>query len=183
MPPMISGADSGSPSQNTRLLTFRGLGSAAVAAAGSSSILSLCVRLRAGPCTSLEALCMPPQGMPPGICTATLASATANGTQQQPTMLSVSRCAAVQASIAGDINTEAANGGIALAAAFAASNCSSLHLRVCGSLYDSDWDGAAGLQDFIYVRLDTWVALVLLPSECVAATYGTAVQLQGLQLR
>ncbi|PNH07394.1 hypothetical protein TSOC_006170 [Tetrabaena socialis] len=88
------------------------------------------------------------------------------------------RCTAVQASIAGDINAEAARGGIALAAAFTASTCSSSQVRVCGALYDSDEDGAADLQDFIYIRLDTWVAMVLLPDECVAATYGTATQLQ-----
>ncbi len=155
-------------------------------------------------CTSLEDLCLPPAGAPPGTCAAALFDSTddccpgsqvslkpcrtcvhfslmPNGVVSRPYNFSNEQCANISSSVARDLAAQTADVGAAVSDPFRLVSCARDKLRICGD-FASDTEGVKLKADIDDLAV-TWLSLVTgdLTSACAAelGNYTVAVTVGG----
>ncbi|PNH04571.1 Perphorin-1 [Tetrabaena socialis] len=127
----------------------------------------ICITLIAGKnggCTTLEALCVPPAGLPKGVCSAAMFDSEMNCCPiSTPGALFAFRfdaamCDEISSAVASTTNDEIDARGIKVLSPFAKVSCTPTQIKVCGSFFSSE-EGAK-LQDWVDQALINLLAMV-----------------------
>eukprot|EP00198_Chlamydomonas_reinhardtii_P012843 XP_001702180.1 cell wall protein pherophorin-C1 [Chlamydomonas reinhardtii] len=176
--PAINKAQNGPVGSTTLVLTQLGLG---LGNDGAQVCITLGLNKNGKGCTTLEELCVPPAGMPAGVCTAALFDSQndccplsqANvPSPPPPSPPPPDQCVEVSDVIVADITAQAESVGATIVSDFALVSCQGQQIKVCGEFFSNE-EGAL-LQGFVSEQVAIWRDLITMGS-CPAYLTGYTV--------